>query len=58
MLEAGVRQFAVWENTDEGRNILIAVARYLAAHSPADLTMDGPRGASSGRGEQISDGWG
>jgi hypothetical protein len=23
----------------------------------ADLTMDGPRGASSGSGEQISDGW-
>ena len=36
MLEAGVRQFAIWENTDEGRNILIAVARYLAAHSPTE----------------------
>jgi hypothetical protein len=34
MLEAGVRQFAVWRATDEGRHILIAVARYLAAHSP------------------------
>jgi hypothetical protein len=31
MLEAGVRQFTVWANTEEGRNILIAVARYLAA---------------------------
>jgi hypothetical protein len=36
MLEAGVRQFAIWENTDEGRRILIAVARYLAAHSPTE----------------------
>ena len=33
MLEAGVRQFTVWDNTDEGRHILIGVARYLAAHS-------------------------
>ena len=36
MLEAGVRQFAVWGDTDEGRRILIAVARYLAAHSPTE----------------------
>jgi nitrite reductase/ring-hydroxylating ferredoxin subunit len=36
MLEAGVRQFMVWGNTDEGRHILIAVARYLAAHSPTE----------------------
>ena len=36
MLEAGVRQFMVWDNTDEGRHILIAVARYLAAHSPTE----------------------
>ena len=36
MFEAGVRQFAIWENTDEGRRILIAVARYLAAHSPTE----------------------
>jgi hypothetical protein len=36
MLEAGVRQFTVWGNTEEGRNILIAVARYLAAHSPTE----------------------
>jgi nitrite reductase/ring-hydroxylating ferredoxin subunit len=34
MLEAGIRQFAAWRDTDEGRHILIAVARYLAAHSP------------------------
>src|SRR6516165_6134146 len=36
MLEAGVRQFAAWGETDEGRNILIAVTRYLAAHSPSE----------------------
>jgi hypothetical protein len=35
-LEAGVRQVAVWGNTDEARHILIAVARYLAAHSPTE----------------------
>jgi hypothetical protein len=34
MLEAGVRQFDEWGNGAEGRNILIAVARYLAAHFP------------------------
>lgn len=36
MLEAGARQFSVWGDTDEGRNILIAVTRYLAAHSPTE----------------------
>ena len=36
MLEAGVQQFAVWGQTNEGRHILIAVARYLAAHSPTE----------------------
>ena len=36
MLEAGVRQFTAWGDSDAGRHILIAVARYLAAHSPAE----------------------
>ena len=36
MLEAGVRQFSEWGNTNEGRHILIAVVRYLAAHSPTE----------------------
>jgi nitrite reductase/ring-hydroxylating ferredoxin subunit len=36
MLEAGVRQFGAWGDTAEGRHILIAVARYLAAHSPTE----------------------
>jgi nitrite reductase/ring-hydroxylating ferredoxin subunit len=36
MLEAGVRQFGAWGNTGEGRRILVAVARYLAAHSPTE----------------------
>ena len=36
MLEAGVRQSGEWGESDEGRHILIAVARYLAAHSPTE----------------------
>jgi nitrite reductase/ring-hydroxylating ferredoxin subunit len=36
MLEAGIRQFNAWGDTDEGRHILIAVTRYLAAHSPTE----------------------
>jgi hypothetical protein len=36
MLETGVRQFGEWGNTGPGRHILIAVARYLAAHSPTE----------------------
>ena len=36
MLEAGVRQFKEWGNGDQGRHILIAVARYLAAHWPTE----------------------
>lgn len=36
MLEAGVRQFGAWGNTAEGRHILIAVGRYLAAHFPTE----------------------
>ena len=36
MLEAGVRQSTAWGNTDAGRDILVAVARYLAAHSPTE----------------------
>jgi hypothetical protein len=34
MLEAGVRQYGEWEGAPEGTQILIAVARYLAAHAP------------------------
>ena len=32
--EAGVRQFHEWGDTDEGRHVLIAVVRYLAALRP------------------------
>jgi len=39
MLEAGVRQFNAWGDTDAGRHILIAVARYLAAHSPTERAV-------------------
>ena len=36
MFDAGVRQFGEWGNTEHGRHILVAVARYLAAHSPTE----------------------
>lgn len=36
MLEAGIRQHCKWRQTREGGHILIAVARYLAAHSPTE----------------------
>lgn len=36
MLEAGVAQFRDWGATREGRHILIAATRYLAAHSPTE----------------------
>ena len=36
MLEAGVRQYEEWGATDQGRHVLIAVARYLAAHTPTE----------------------
>jgi nitrite reductase/ring-hydroxylating ferredoxin subunit len=36
MLEAGVRQYREWGESAEGGHILIAVARYLAAHSPTE----------------------
>ena len=39
MLEAGVRQFEEWGNTVEGRHILIAATRYLAAHSPTERAV-------------------
>jgi hypothetical protein len=39
MLEAGVRQFREWGNGNPGRHILIAVARYLAAHSPTERAV-------------------
>jgi nitrite reductase/ring-hydroxylating ferredoxin subunit len=39
MLEAGARQFREWGDGDEGRHILIAVARYLAAHWPTQRAL-------------------
>ncbi len=36
MLEAGGLAVRQRDNTDAGRHILIAVARYLAAHSPTE----------------------
>ncbi|MBV9866966.1 MAG: Rieske 2Fe-2S domain-containing protein [Abitibacteriaceae bacterium] len=34
MLEASVQQYNEWGSTPEGQHILIALARYMAAHSP------------------------
>lgn len=34
MVEAGIRQYREWGPSPEGQRILIAVARYLAAHAP------------------------
>ena len=39
MLEAGVRQFHEWGDCDQGRHILIAVVRYLAAHFPTQRAL-------------------
>jgi nitrite reductase/ring-hydroxylating ferredoxin subunit len=36
MLEAGIRQYTVWGDSVEGQHIIIAIARYLAAHSPTE----------------------
>ncbi len=36
MLEAGIQQYGEWGASREGSHILIAVARYLAAHSPTE----------------------
>jgi hypothetical protein len=36
MLEAGVQQYRQSGESTAGRHILIAVARYIAAHSPTD----------------------
>ena len=36
MLEAATGQFRHWSNGPEGRHILVASARYLAAHSPTE----------------------
>jgi hypothetical protein len=36
MLEAGVQQYRQWGESTAGRHILIAVARYIAAHSPTE----------------------
>ncbi len=35
MVEAAVRQYHEWEGMEEGQQILIGAARYLAAHSPS-----------------------
>ncbi len=39
MLEASVRQYKEWRGTKRGEHILIAAARYIAAHSPTQREM-------------------
>ena len=39
MLEAAVRQFEQWRGTEQGDDILIAAARYIAAHAPTQREM-------------------
>jgi hypothetical protein len=39
MLEAAARQYEEWRGTEEGKHILIAAARYIAAHAPTQRTM-------------------
>jgi nitrite reductase/ring-hydroxylating ferredoxin subunit len=36
MFEAGLGQYRAWGATPEGHHVLIAIARYLAAHSPTE----------------------
>ena len=55
ILEAGVRQFNEWGNTEPGRHILVAVARYLAAHAPTERgwLQTADIAARLARGEQL-----
>jgi hypothetical protein len=39
MLEAGIRQFHEWADASAGDDILIAVARFLAAHAPTERSQ-------------------
>jgi nitrite reductase/ring-hydroxylating ferredoxin subunit len=34
VVEAGIRQYQEWEGSPEGEQVVMAVARYLAAHAP------------------------
>jgi hypothetical protein len=53
MLEAGVRQFNEWGGGAEGRNILVAVARYLAARRPSAWLQTADIAAHLSRGDQL-----
>ena len=39
IFEAGARQFHEWADPEPKRHIMIAVARYLAAHSPTERAL-------------------
>jgi nitrite reductase/ring-hydroxylating ferredoxin subunit len=55
MFDAGVHQFREWGNTEPGRHILIAVARYLAAHGPTERSwlQTADIAARLARGDQL-----
>jgi nitrite reductase/ring-hydroxylating ferredoxin subunit len=64
MLEAGVRQFREWgETTEPARRVLMAVVRYVAAHSPtqraqlqtAEIALKLDRGRSLYDGDDADD---
>ena len=40
MLEAGIQQFEELRGTEEAKHVLVAVARYLAAHAPTQRAMN------------------
>ena len=44
IFEAGVRQFHEWADPEPKRHIMIAVVRYLAAHSPTERALVANRG--------------
>jgi hypothetical protein len=50
-----VRQFGEWGNTEPGQHILVAVARYLAAHSPTERSwyQTADIAARLSRGDQL-----
>jgi nitrite reductase/ring-hydroxylating ferredoxin subunit len=64
MVEAGVRQYQEWAGRPEGEHILVAVARFLAAHSPtqraqlqtAEVALRLHRGESLYEDEPTTDG--
>jgi len=57
MVEAAFRQFGRWRGRPEGAHVLVAAARYLAAHAPTSRsqTQTYEIAARLHRGERIHD---